>query len=553
MIDYPWGSPGQELLALNTTPHKWKRVVACVNVWNDIDELKANWDSWYPHVDHVIAIDGEYGTGKGSDDGSVRFLAQWRNVRILDGPPADQPEKRGEYLKDSQPGDLLFIIDADENITNGAAIRDVPYCDVGWVTVVSPLYQRQQHQPRFIRWRKGLHYEGRHHWLMHGDRQLCTHQQGGVGYDHRLTDVTLYNSRGARRTAARRRAVDVPRQDQVEDEFAVGEKVVGHEPLRIFQTGPFDPGNVVYRLHTAINTTTPHESAMATGDLGPYAPPRQFDFSHHRLQLRDLAVTADVIHYHVMQVAGKYLGVDFTGRPTVMHHHGTEYRRDPLTLNERDESIDVRLVSNLELLQYGDRLDYLPNPVPVARYRRLGVLMGGAVDHGRLRIAHSPTKQAIKGTEVFLRVCKRLKRLVEPVLIHDVPLAKALTLKASCAACFDSFFLGMQCSGIEAAAMGMPVIAGDSDCKREYELLYGAVPYTFANNEAALAQQIERLAVDPDFYAAERIRVGAFVEAVHDYPSVSRQYLDILDRSLRWREGLMIGNRLPLACQPAHT
>ena len=555
--DYPWGSAGQELLEHPQQRHEWDRIVACLNVWNDIDDLKATWNSWSPYVDAVIAVDGEYGTGRSSDDGTLEFLGNFPHTTVVHSDPRapwpDQPAKRNEYFADDlcRPGDLLFVIDADEHVANGEAIRTVPYCDVAWATVTSPLYDRPQHQPRFVRWRPGLHYAGRHHWLMCEERQLCTHQQGGAGFDHRLSAVWFHNSRGGLRTDARRAVVDVARQEQLAQEFKVGNRVVGHEPLRILQVGPFDPGNVVYRLHTAINTTTPHESAMATGDLGPYNPPRQFDFATDRLHLRDLAVTADVIHHHVMQVADKYLDVELAGRPTVMHHHGTELRRDPFTLNARDRErrIAVRLVSNLELLQYDEGLEYLPNPVPVARYRRLGLLISPK-DAGRLRVAHSPSKKALKATDVFLRVCKRLERLVEPVLIHDVPLAQALMTKSACAVCFDSFFLGMQCSGIEAAAMGMPVVAGDLDCKREYEARFGGVPYTFANDEAALTVALERLATDGDYYRDQKSRIGAFVETNHDYAAVSRQYLAILDRSMRWREGLRLGNRLPLARAP---
>ena len=550
MFDYPWCGDRQELLATPSEPGRWKRIVACLNVWNDIDELTANFSSWYPYVDHVIVVDGEYGTGQPSDDGTLEYLANFGEEVTVVGPYAweAQQHKRNAYLADDlcSLGDLLFIIDADEYVTNGEVIREVPYCDVGWVTFTSPVYKRPQHTPRFIRWQPGLKYAGRHHWLTHLGKTLCTHQQGGAGYDHRLVPLHFHNSRGAKRTPERRAAVNVSRQVQVEDEFKVGERVLGHEPLRIFQTGPFDPGNVVYRLHTAINTTSPHESAMATGDLGPFNPPRQYEFEADRLVLKDLAMTSDVVHYHVMRVADKYLGVNLDGRPTVMHHHGTEYRRDPLTWNERDRAVDVRLVSNLELLQYGEGLTYLPNPVPVERYRRFA--LAASPQSQRLRIAHSPTKQGIKGTEVFLRVCRSLemRRLVEAVLIQNEPLHKALEIKATCDVCFDSFFLGMQCSGLEAAAMGMPVIAGDADCRREYNKMFGCVPYTFADDETALKAIIERLATDPKFYATEQARVSTFVTEFHDYAAVVRTYLDILNTHFHWRDGLELGKETPL-------
>ena len=556
---YPWSGEGQELLATPSEPGRWKRVVACLNIWNDVDELKANWDSWRPYVDYVIAVDGAYeGTPVDvpeSTDLTREFLQTHEKVKLIATSSfwTDQRAKRTQYLAYGRPGDLLFIVDADEYVLNGEVLRQVPELDVGWVTYTSPVYQRPQHTPRLIRWRPGLSYRGRHHWLVtaEGDA-LSTHQQAAPGWDHRLVPLRFHNGRGIHRTPERRKLMVSARIDQVEEEFSVGDRVLGHEPLRILQTGPFDPGNVVYRLHTAINTCSPHESAMATGDLGPFEPPRQYEFERDRLVLRDLMATADVLHFHVMRVAGKYLGLDPAGRPLVMHHHGTEYRRDPFTWNERDQDADVRLVSNLELLQYGERLEYLPNPVPVARYLRFAKLIRSSMDeHGfiakKLRIAHSPTKHGLKGTEMFLRVCEQLKKIVEPVLIEGQPLTKALELKATCDACFDSFWLGMQCSGLEAAAMGMPVIAGDPDCHREYMTRYGLVPYTWANDEAQLKNAIGCLATDRHFYDAEAKRVSDFVAEHHDYGSVVAQYLDILDNRFGWREGLQLGGRLPLA------
>ncbi len=43
---------------------------------------------------------------------------------------------------------------------------------------------------------------------------------------------------------------------------------------------------------------------------------------------------------------------------------------------------------------------------------------------------------------------------IEPVLIENMEHGAALRLKASCDAVFDSFWLGMQGSGLEGAAMG---------------------------------------------------------------------------------------------------
>lgn len=543
MNDWPWTEPGGDLSAVPDRPGGWSRVVACLNVWNDVEELRANWDSWYPFVDHVIAVDGVYaGTNVEkpySTDGTLEFLAKHRNVEIrtTDTPWKDQRVKRTAYFEYGQAGDLLFVVDADEYVEGGVVLRSVPALDVGWVSYRSPVYQRSQHTPRLFRWRPGLRYAGRHHWIYCGDTPVTTHQQGAAGWEHRAVDLSFWNSRGGHRPTERQQVVSAARIQQVEEEWKVGEHVTAHEPLRIVQSGPFDPGNVVYRLHSAINTTTPHTSVMATGHMGPYNPPRQYDFERDRLVLRDLITSADVMHYHVMRVADKYVGVN-PPRIQVMHHHGTEYRRDPELWNQCDHGMALRLVSNVELLQYGEGLQFLPNPVPVARYRRLW----NPPKRGVFRLAHSPSKPSLKGTSVLVSVVERLQREglpIELVLIQDVSLKESLAQKATCHACFDSFWLGMQCSGLEAAAMGMPVLAGDLDCKREYEELEGEVPYTWVS-DTTLADVLAQLATNKRLYQQEANRVHQYVTMRHDYGAVTAHYLALLQSAAAWRDVMAI-------------
>jgi hypothetical protein len=124
---------------------------------------------------------------------------------------------------------------------------------------------------------------------------------------------------------------------------------------------------------------------------------------------------------------------------------------------------------------------------------------------------------------------------VEPVVIHNLPHRKALALKATCDAAFDSFWLGMQCSGIEAAAMGLPVIAGDETVAKRYVDTYGAVPYTFANNQTQLEEALHALATDQTFWLAEMTRVHWHVTEHHDESAVTLRYLDLLDTHFGWR------------------
>jgi hypothetical protein len=122
---------------------------------------------------------------------------------------------------------------------------------------------------------------------------------------------------------------------------------------------------------------------------------------------------------------------------------------------------------------------------------------------------------------------------VEPVLIENMEHGQALRVKASCDAVFDSFWLGMQGSGLEGAAMGKAVIAGDPEAQNDLRKLGIAVPWTVANDEYQLRDALAKLATDRRFYAAEVERVHQYVRTYHDYPVVGRKYADILTQAKR--------------------
>lgn len=548
--DWPWGGPGRDLDELPALAHPWKRVVACLNVWNDLEELKRSLPLWIDHVDHIIALDGAYegtATDLQSTDGTLAYLLNVEKADVQFAGGLTQPAKRSRFFDFGQPGDLFWIIDADEYVTGAECLRSTPYLDVGWVRYASPLYRRPQHQPRLFRWQPGLKYAGRHHWVHIGDQLAASHQQGGNGLIHRVVPLGFLNSRGALRPEPRKYQSEVRRIKQVKQEDTVGRVVEAHEPLRIFQMAAYDAGGVVSRLHSAINTTSPHESAMAVPPGHPFGYPKQHDIVAERMLCRDLAATADVIHTHVTYGWWENLkadGVRLDGKFNVMHHHGTELRKFHKDLyNQIDpERVKLRLVSNLELLQYGENLTYLPNPVPVGRYRALRARAEVPDMKDGFRVGHSPSKRELKGTTEFLNACERLTARglkIVPVLIEGRSIRESLELKATCHAFFDSFWLGMQCSGLEAAAMGLPVIAGDPVCRREY-WARGGVPYTYANDEGQLAASIVQLVQEPDFHEQEASRVSTYVGQVHDGASVVVLYLDLLDAAFHWREHLRL-------------
>lgn len=546
-----WNSPvGRELdrTPLEDTPVQ--RIVACLNVWNDVNALKVTVPIWAPFVDRIIVVDGSYQADDGlSDDGTREFLAEYPQVEIIDAAGLSQCEKRTKYLEAGRPGDYLFIIDADEEVQDPKNLRSIPVCDVGWIRMRSKLYVREYGQPRIIRYRPGLHYDLRHHWIYNGDRSLlCTHQYGGAGFEHRPVNLHITNRRQLGRPPERIRVKRQIQQEQSATEFhqsatprsvASDSQTTARESLQILNHAYRDDGLAPSRLHTAINRTTPHSSLFFKSQAGPFGGPEQYSTREHPRELADALSTADVIHFHgVMSIADRGARTI----PTVFHHHGSMLRSNHVTYNKQArERGALVLVSNLELLSWTDGLDahFLPNTVPVARYAQLA-------EHSRLpfsetqpfRVAHSPSKPERKGTDQFLLACQHLSERgvpIEPVMIHGVDHGQALAMKATCHAAFDSFWLGIQCSGIESAAMHMPVIAGDETVAERYRTKFGGVPYTFANSLEELEHALFRLIDDTTYYAQEMERVHRYVVDFHDESSVALQYLDYLDTAFGWR------------------
>jgi hypothetical protein len=238
--------------------------------------------------------------------------------------------------------------------------------------------------------------------------------------------------------------------------------------------------------------------------------------------------------------------------PTVFHHHGSMLRANALDYNRDAKARNVLvLVSNLELLSWTDDLPakFLPNTVPVARYQQLAretrVPFTGA---SAFRVAHSPSQPHRKGTDQFLAACDRLAKRgvpIQPVMIHGMTHRNALELKATCHAAFDSFWLGIQCSGVEAAAMGMPVIAGDRTVADRYLQHFGQIPYTFADNGEELEQVLFTMVNDAWFRVQEQQRVFQYVVENHDESAVALTYLDYLDAAFNWRKETI--KKLPVA------
>jgi hypothetical protein len=390
-------------------------------------------------------------------------------------------------------------------------------------------------------------------------RQICEKVSPGMMYWMEAHRVRNNEAAGLVHASPRRlcswwqepdRVLGVPEELLGDEQPMYSEQTAG--ALKIISGCGYDPGSAAFRLHSAINEETKHAMAFVRwGDNNPHCSLRQLDAQKDSWALRDAVEQADVLHNHVAYWLLNNTGLaQQSHQLLIRHYHGS--RRNGLTNLEPmfDKAknallLGARLQLVAEAASFGLSMEWSPIPMPVRRYEALRdrvrqqedwvPLKGVATKARPFVVAHTPTNMAIKGTDVFRRVMSSLRARGVPVvmrLIHGVSLGEALSRQATSDAMFDSFWLGIQGSGLQAGAMEMPVIAGDADNRVLYEAQIGSCPYTFADCEDELAAQIERLAMDPAYRESEAQRTAAYTRAYHDYAAVARRYEETLARAM---------------------
>lgn len=315
--------------------------------------------------------------------------------------------------------------------------------------------------------------------------------------------------------------------------------------LRIVQGCGYDPGNAAYRHHAAVNEHTKHASAFVRfGHTNPFCDLRQIDGDTRLNDARSAVWHADVIHSHVDYLLQARCGFKWRTRPeqlVIHHYHGTRWRtaREQqwplLSMLEDDLAGAVVLGARLTLCELRpSRMQWMPIPVPVQRYK---ALVPKVRTPGPFRIAHSPTKAEYKGTADLIAAVDAVRRKglkVDLQMIERRTHGDALAMKADADLTFDSFWLGIQGSGLEAGAMGQMVVAGDADVKMLYEQSeVGRCPYTFAGDRRELTEVIERAVVDQEYHTAQAKLVSKYVLKYHDYAAVAKRYERVISDAMK--------------------
>ena len=319
------------------------------------------------------------------------------------------------------------------------------------------------------------------------------------------------------------------------------------DAVRVLNLTQYDPGSSVYRYHSAANTAPGVVSAFVRfGDSNPHCSLRQWDGDVHRRTVDLLAMTADVVHVHMDYRA---LWHDLRYALAATQRLAITYHGSVLPGDTQRQLVHEDADARNRAIRFGARPyharfgieHYLPIPMPIADYAAQAADRP-AWDRSRpLRVAHSPTRREIKGTNELLTAVDLLRDhdgvRVELVMLEGLDHGEALRQKATCDVTFDSFWLGMQGSGLEGAAMGQLVIAGDPEAAAEAAALNeGAIPWTYANDRYQLREVLHRAATQQDYYSTEAARVGRYVQRMHDYAAVGARYATILRSEVSaWR------------------
>lgn len=178
------------------------RIIALINVFNEEKGIARCIESIHDVVDEVWVYDGAYRQYPHqlpySTDRTLEIASKYPKVKIFETQTAyeNQCIKRTKMFENGRKGDYFFKLDADEYVVNPEAIRENLKGDVGWCWTVSNLYEFPVVTARIFKWRAGMHYAGRHHWLYDGNKNFITSDQNmNPKFKHRDTNIKVYNFR----------------------------------------------------------------------------------------------------------------------------------------------------------------------------------------------------------------------------------------------------------------------------------------------------------------------------------------------------------------------
>ncbi len=257
-----------------------------------------------------------------------------------------------------------------------------------------------------------------------------------------------------------------------------------------------------------------------------------------RMLRRSVAAQARALVDHGVDVAFLAHGTDVRLPSRHMADNEWSHYADPSVYAPRAETLAARniallhdsgrrlFVSTLDLLADLPEADWCPVVVDPERWA--GVRRPRESDRP-LRVAHAPSVDAVKGTELILSTLEHLEAsgLIEVELVRGVPSARMPEVFARADVVLDQFRVGSYgVAACEAMAAGCIVIGSLADSVREQTRTRTGrdVPILEATPKT-LESVLRDLAADADL-DAKRAGGVDFVRAVHDGSLSARALID---------------------------
>ena len=210
------------------------------------------------------------------------------------------------------------------------------------------------------------------------------------------------------------------------------------------------------------------------------------------------------------------------GKKLVCHYMGSDLRVrgiDPVM----DELSDLNLTNESDHLLRHPNIHYIYIPFDVTPYSVR------KSENLRLRIIHSPTNRASKGTELIIPVMERVKKVrdVEFVLIEHKPHDEVIRIKETCDISIEQVGnlggTGYGRNSLEALAIGIPTI---TEMTPDYTAWLPENPFVLATPETLYDRLLEVID-SPDLREEKRIAGRKWIEKYHSYESVHRRLMEL--------------------------
>jgi glycosyltransferase involved in cell wall biosynthesis len=256
----------------------------------------------------------------------------------------------------------------------------------------------------------------------------------------------------------------------------------------------------------------------------------RFDDSRRRAIVEQAIVDNGLDDFDIIHYDG---GLDFyrdgrvarrwkdAGKKIVCHYMGSDLRVrgvDPV-LNELS---DLNLTNESDHLLLHPHIHYLYIPFDVS-----GLAMRQG-ENKRLRILHSPTNRAMKGTDLILPIMEKVKknRDIEFVLAENKSHDDVMRIKRTCDLAIEQVGnlggTGYGRNSLETLALGIPTI---TEMTPDYTAWLPENPFVLANRDSLFDRLIE-LIDSPSLRSEKRVAGRRWVEKYHSYEAVHTQLME---------------------------